>query len=152
MDKIPKTYINLQEDSQDNRLRNTISLKDNALKLFESQRKLSVSSDCFDKICSLQQHSKTYAKEADDLAEELLEDPLEENEEYTEADKTMQTKYNDVIQKQSSLIEEGDKVLSNSVTGVMDRPITKFFLGEYNTHKKIREVLLSDRVRLEQDD
>jgi hypothetical protein len=152
MDKIPKTYINSQEDSQDNRLRNTISLKDNALKLFESQRKMAVSSDCFYKIHSLQQQSKLSAKEADDLAEELLEDPLEENEEYTEADKIVQTKYNDVIKKQSSLLEEGDKVLSNSVTGVMDRPLTKYYIEEYNTHKKIREVLLSDRVILEQED
>jgi hypothetical protein len=102
-------------------------------------------SECREKIHSLQQDSKLSAKEADDLAEEYLEDTLEENEEYTEADKTIQAKYNDVIKKQSSLLEEGNEVLNNSV-------VTEDFIEEYNTQKKVREVLLSDRARLDQED
>jgi hypothetical protein len=145
MNKIPNTFLNSQEDSQDKRLRNTISLKDNASDLFETLKKMVGTNECREKIHSLQQDSKLSAKEADDLAEEYLEDTLEENEEYTEADKTIQAKYNDVIKKQSSLLEEGNEVLSNSV-------VTEEFIEEYNTQKKVREVLLSDRARLDQED
>jgi hypothetical protein len=154
MNNNPKTYINVNQDHEDNHLRNTEALLHNAKKIFDHQRAMTVESASYNKTCTLRTESESLVKEARDLAEQYINDPLEENEEneeYTEADKIVEAKYNEVIQKQSSLIKEGEKVLSDS-DGIKDSHATRYFAWEYETQKKKREVLLSDRERLERDD
>jgi hypothetical protein len=152
MNNLSNTYIIPEHDFQDNHSRNTIYLKDNAENIFLCQKKMSESSDSKSNIQTLLNTSNSLAKEADAFADETLEDPSEDNEGYTEADKETHAKYNDVIKKQSSLIEEGHKILSDNDRGVMNNPQVKsLYLDEYNKYRKAREVLLSDREKLEQD-
>lgn len=155
--RIPNTYINPQASTTDNRTQNRFSLEQNTNYLWDNIKTLASTSDLSTerRISSLQDTSDSLGEEADILARDLLVDPLEEKseaeepkavkEEVLEAEKEVDAKYKEVFDKQTSLLEEGDRTIHNKVLG------NPSLMQQYSDHKKIREVLMADYKKLEED-